>query len=57
MVDVVEEFDDNNASILSRMKRKQTEGFKRPGFMQIVKMANNANEIDRSQLIMTPHQQ
>ena len=37
--------------------RRRSEGFKRPGFMQIVKMDSNdvTSEIDRNQLIMTPN--
>jgi len=37
-----------NSSILGKMKKKQSEGFKRPGFMQIVKMDSGVSEIDRS---------
>ena len=37
--------------------RRKSEGFKRPGFMQLVKMDSSevTSEKDRSQLIMTPN--
>lgn len=56
----LEDFNDevsDGASILGKMKKRHTEGLKRPDFMQIVKLDSGLSEIDRSQLIMTPHQQ
>ena len=52
-----DELSDGAQVVRKLNSRRRSEGFKRPGFMQLVKMDNSevTSEKDRSQMIMTPH--